>query len=162
MTKDEYRQHMRTYSRDTMALSFVDTKHLDYQALREAGKEIVQYLLEDLVDPDWYCQRCYGYGYEFVPTWGQETYPPRSTGNPCPECKGKGVICSWACLSLLADIVGDDRPKIENSMRGCHDDIVKVWRKWGEENGYLPKTLDAKRVRGVFVKIREAVLSLFQ
>ena len=72
MTKEEYRQHMRQYSRDTMVMSFVVTKHDDYQALKAAGKEIIPWLLEDLLDPYWCCNTCHGEGYEFVPTWHEE------------------------------------------------------------------------------------------
>lgn len=143
MTKDEYRQHMRKYSKDTLIMSYVVTKHPDYIALREAGKEIIPYLLEDMLDPNWYCGACNGFGYEFVSTWEEEwydhmTFPPRSTGNICPKCSGKGHVNSWACMMLISGIAGDDCPKIANWMRGRHDPLLRAYRKWGAERGYLP------------------------
>lgn len=167
MTHAKYRQHMRTYARETMVMSFVVTKHRDFEAMQAAGKGIIQFLLEDLIDPAWYCQKCSGYGYEFVPTWMDEygkskVYPPRSTGNTCPECKGKGCINSWACITLLRLAAGDDSPKIEEWMRGRHDPIVKVWRKWGQQNGYLPVTPEEKEEPGILTQIGRAFLNLFK
>lgn len=166
MTREEYRQHMRKYSRDTMVMSFVVTKHPDYEAMRAAGKEIIQFLLEDLINPHWLCQTCSGYGYEFVPNWRVEydknkTYPPNSTGNNCPECNGKGSINSWACITLLAEKAGDERPKIEKWMRGRHDPIVKVWRKWGEQAGYLP-VAQSEEQPSVLAKLVRGLTNLFQ
>src|SRR5271157_4500882 len=116
MTAEEYRKHMRTYSRDTMVMSFVVTKHPDYRAMREAGKEIIPFLLADMLDDQWHCSACYGEGFEFPAgwVWNNETRNwPTDTGIPCPACKGKGSINSWACIMLIAEITGDDRPKIE-------------------------------------------------
>jgi hypothetical protein len=149
MTKDEYRQHMRKYSRETAVMSFVVAEHPDYKALQAAGAETIPWLLEDLLDPNWHCGACHGEGYEFVPTWEEEwdkdkTYPPRSTGNVCPECKGKGNISSWACMHLLFKKAGDDAPEVEEWMRGRHGVLTKLWRKWGEKRGYLPATFDEK------------------
>ena len=93
MTREEYRQHMRTYSRQTMHMSFVVTKHPDYQALREAGKDIITFLLEDLIDPRWYCSHCYGEGFEFPPDWEWDAVKrnwPTDTGIPCTRCNGRG------------------------------------------------------------------------
>jgi hypothetical protein len=152
MIKDEYRQHMRKYSRDTAVMSFVVTDHLDYKALQAAGSEIIPWLLADLLDPDWHCNTCYGQGYEFVPSWRDEyergwennrvLYPPRSTGNACPECKGKGNICSWACMTLLFEKTraNGDAPIVEKWMQGRLDALSNLWRKWGEQRGYLPPT----------------------
>ena len=167
MTREEYRQHMRKYSRETMVMSFVVTKHPDFEAMQAAGKGIIQYLLEDLIDPAWHCVSCSGYGYEFVPTWREEyeekkTYPPRGTGNTCPACRGKGNINSWACMMLLRMAAGDDSPRIENWMRGRHDPIVKVWRKWGEQNGYLPVTPEIEEEPDVLTRVGRALLSLLR
>lgn len=165
MTKEEYRQHMRTYARETAAMSYVATKHPDYQALKAAGKEIIPYLFADMDDPDRYCGSCHGYGYEFVPTWQEEwdasrIYPPRSTGNICPECEGKGNICSWACVTLLFEIAGEDRPVVPKKMRGKHDAIIRLCRKWGEQRGYLPQPPDEKP--GGLAKIVQAFFRLFR
>jgi hypothetical protein len=143
--KDEYRQHMRTYSRDTAVMSFIMHKHPDYQALRGAGSEIIPYLLADLFDPDWHCDACLGYGQELVPTWREEweqhkTHPPRQTGNICSQCNGKGNVCSWAAMTLLFEKTGDDAPTVEDGMRGRHDVLTKLWRKWAEQRGYFPPT----------------------
>jgi hypothetical protein len=148
MTKEEYREHMRTYSRETMTSSAPAVyTHPDYQALKAAGEEIIPWLLADMLDPDWHCRLCFGEGVEFVPGWqeawdkGDKTWPPKSTGNRCPECRGKGHISSWGCMSLLWEIVGrDNGPQVENWMRGKHDALIKTWRKWGEQHGYLPPT----------------------
>lgn len=147
MNKDEYRAHMRKYSYDTMVMSYVVTKHPDYLVMQEAGMEIVPYLLVDMLDLNWHCDLCRGLGYELVPTWEQEwyddaTFPPRSTGNNCPKCGGKGNINSWACMMLLTAAVGEDKPKVENWMRGRHGALTKLWQKWGEQRGYLPPTPD--------------------
>ena len=147
MTKDDYRQHMRKYSRDTMVMSFVVTKHPDYQALKAAGMEIVPYLLADMLDPDWHCNTCYSEGFEFPAGWvwdNEKRNWPTDTGIPCRACKGKGGISSWACISLIAEIVGDDRPKIETRIQGKHEAIVKLYREWGELRGYLPPTTTDK------------------
>lgn len=165
MTREEYRQHMRKYSRETMVMSFVVTKHPDYQVLREAGKEIMPYLLEDMIDPHWHCNKCYGEGFEFPAGWvwdNEKRNWPEDTGIPCPECKGKGSINSWACMTLLAEKAGEDRPKIEEWMRGRHDPIVKVWRKWGEQNGYLPVTPDEEEQPDVLTRVGRALLSLLR
>lgn len=141
MTKDQYRTHMRKYARETMIMSFVVTKHPDFEAMQTAGKEIIQYLLEDLIDPKWHCDHCYGEGFEFPAGWvwdNEKRNWPTDTGVPCTVCKGKGGINSWACMTLLRMAAGEDSPKIEEWMRGRHDPIVKVWRKWGQQNGYLP------------------------
>jgi hypothetical protein len=145
MTKDEYRQHMRTYSRDTMVMSFVVTKHPDYQALKAAGKEIIPWLLADLLDPTWHCSHCHGEGFEFPANWvwdNEKRNWPADTGIPCLQCKGKGSINSHACMMLLWGKAGDDAPTVENWMRGRHDKLTKTWQKWGEQRGYLPPTPD--------------------
>jgi hypothetical protein len=150
MTKEEYREHIRKYSRDTAVMSYVVYKHPDYQALQAAGDEIIPWLLDDLLDRNWHCGSCWGEGYEFVPTWLEEfnrdRTHPRSTGNPCPECKGKGNICSWACMHLLFEKTRarGDAPEVENWMRGRHDALTKLWRKWGERQGLLPVTPDER------------------
>src|ERR1700675_3046977 len=113
MTRESYREHMRRYSKDTMVMSFVVTKHPSYQVLLAAGSDIIQYLLEDLLDPNWHCSHCYGEGFEFPPDWvwdNEKRNWPTDTGIPCTECKGKGSINSWACMTLLAEAAGDDRP----------------------------------------------------
>lgn len=151
MTKDEYREHVRKYSRETMVMSFTVTKHPDFQALKAAGAEVIPWLLEDLLDPHWHCNLCFGTGTEFVPGWqdawdkGDKTWPPKSTGNRCPECQGKGHISSWGVMHLLWEAVGRDKgPKIEKWMQGKHDVLVKQWRKWGEQQGLLPVTPEEK------------------
>src|SRR5271157_3488634 len=99
MNAIEYRQHMRKYSRDTMVMSFVVTKHPDYQALKAAGKEIIPILFADIVDPAWHCTHCYGEGFEFPVGWvwdNERRNWPTDTGIPCSECKGKGNVNSWA------------------------------------------------------------------
>lgn len=149
MTKEEYRQHIRKYSRDTMVMSYVVTKHPDYQALQAAGDEIIPWLLEDMLDPNWHCDACYGEGFKFPDGWVWDSVKrnwPSDTGVPCPKCGGKGSISSWGCMSLLWDKVGrDNGPKIENWMRGRHDVLCKCWQKWGEARGYLPPTPDAPK-----------------
>jgi hypothetical protein len=167
MTKDEYRQHMRKYSCDTMVMSFVVTNHPDYQALvKEAGKEIIPYLLDDMFDPNWNCSHCYGEGFEFPPGWVWDNELrnwPTDTGIPCSKCKGKGSINSWACMTLLWDKVGrDNGPKIENWMRGRHAVLTKAWRKWGEQNGYLPASPEEKESPGVLARAGRALLGLFR
>lgn len=149
MTKDEYREHMRKYSHDTMSSSFVVTKHPDFEALEAGGQGIVPWLLEDMLDPNWHCDACYGYGYEFAPGWQEafdadrSNWPPKSAGRPCPKCKGKGNVSSWGCMTLLWGIVGrEGGPQVEEWMRGKHDVLVGLWRKWGEKRGYLPPTPD--------------------
>jgi hypothetical protein len=166
MTKDEYREHMRKYSRETAHMSFVVYKHPDYQALQAAGDEIIPWLLRDMLDPNWHCDACHGQGYEFAPGWEQEwvkdkVYLPRSTGNPCPKCKGKGNICSWACMHLLFEKTRarGDAPEIEEWMRGRHDALTKLWRKWGEQRGYLPAVPDEP---GALAKIGRAILGVFR
>ena len=163
MTKDEYRKAMRTYSRDTMVMSFVVTKHPDYRLMREAGKEIIPYLLADLLDPAWHCSHCYGEGFEFPPDWVWDNVKrnwPTDTGIPCTECKGKGSISSWACMTLLAEITGDDRPKCERAWQGRHDKLTKMWQKWGEERGYLPPTPDDSP--SALRQIGRAILGMFK
>ena len=145
MTATEYRQHMRTYSKDTMVMSFVVTDHPDYQALKAAGMEVAPYLLVDLIDPDWHCDACYGEGFEFPAGWAWDNKKrnwPTDTGIPCPKCMGKGSINTWACIMLLTEIAGDDRPKVEVYMQGRHAALIDLWRKWGELRGYLPPTTD--------------------
>ena len=145
MNAIEYRQHMRKYSRDTMVMSFVVTKHPDYQALKAAGKEIIPYLFADIVDPAWHCTHCYGEGFEFPVGWvwdNERRNWPTDTGIPCSECKGKGNVNSWACMMLLAEAMGDTRPKIPVKFQGRHTEIVKIYLKWGEQHGYLPPTPD--------------------
>jgi hypothetical protein len=156
---------MRRYSRDTMVMSFVVTKHDDFQAMLAAGKEIIPYLLEDLLDPNWHCSHCYSEGFEFPPDWvwdNEKRNWPTDTGIPCTECKGKGSINSWACMTLLAQAAGDDRPKIENWMRGRHDPLVKEWKKWGEQRGYLPAPKEESPEQGILAKVSQAVRNLFQ
>ena len=170
MHKVLYRTHMRIYSRETMAMSFVVTKHPDYESLLTAGKEIIPFLLEDIRDPNWYCTSCFGYGYDFVPTWDTEcdencTHPPRSTGEVCPKCKGKGNINSWACMTLLAQIAGDDRPVVEERIRGRHDPLVNMWLKWGQERGYItlaPGELDMRPKVGFRERLRKFFLDWYR
>lgn len=143
MTYEEYRQHMRKYSRDTAVMSFVVAKHPDYQALREAGNEIIPWLLTDMSDPDWHCNHCYGEGFEFPPNWVWDNVKrnwPTDTGIPCTVCKGKGSISSWACMMLVAEKAGNLRPYVEPRYQGKHDALVRIYREWGERNGYLPPT----------------------
>lgn len=109
MTYEEYRQHMRAYSRDTMVMSFVVTKHPDFQALKDAGDEVIPWLLHDLLDPDWYCAHCYGEGFEFPAGWEWDSEKrnwPTDTGIPCTKCKGKGGInstrLSWCVRSHVS------------------------------------------------------------
>jgi hypothetical protein len=145
VTKDEYRKAMRTYSRDTMVMSFVVTKHPDYRAMREAGAEIIPYLFADMVDPAWHCSHCYGEGFEFPADWVWDNVKrnwPEDTGIPCTQCNGKGNVNSWACMMLLAEAMGDTRPEIPRKFQGKHDAIVKIYLKWGEQHGYLPPTPD--------------------
>jgi hypothetical protein len=156
MTKDEYRQHMRKYSRDTMVMSFVVHDHPDYQALQAAGDEIIPWLLADLVDPDWHCNSCYGDGFEYPAGWQEEWDKnrvwPTDTGIPCHECKGKGNVCVHACMHLLWEKVGDDAPVIEKWMRGRVAALTDLWRKWGERKGYLPPTPDKPRL-GILARV---------
>lgn len=129
-------------------MSFVVTKHPDYQAMKAGGMTIVPFLLDDLLDPDWRCDACHGEGYEFVPTWREEweklkNYPPRGTGKVCPKCNGKGNVSSWAAMQLLWEIIGrKNGPHVEEWMRGKHVVLVKLWQKWGEQHGYLLPTPD--------------------
>ena len=168
MIKDEYREHMRTYSRETAVMSHVMYNHPDYQALQAAGDEIIPWLFADLLDRDWHCNLCMGFGTEFVPGWqeawdnGDKTWPPKSTGNRCPGCKGKGNICSWAAMHLLFEKTRarGDAPVVENWMRGRHDALTKLWSKWGEKQGLLPPTPDEKP--GAFATIRRAMSGLFK
>jgi hypothetical protein len=148
MTREEslhwdYRRHMRKYSRDTAVMSFLVTKHPDFQALQAMGGEIVPWLLADLLDPGWHCNSCYGDGFEYPAGW-QEVWDrdrvwPENTGVPCHECGGKGNICVHACMRLLWENV-DDAPKIERWMSGRVNVLTGLWRKWGEERGLLPAT----------------------
>lgn len=155
MTREQYRAHMRRYSRETMVMSFVVTRHPDFQALSGAGMDIVPFLLEDL-QVKWFCQKCNGHGTRLLTpeeaesSWHRESrelwnkHHPDAPSNTvevwdvCSECEGYGSVNTWAVVTLLAQAVGDKRPKIEEWMRGRHDPIVKVWIKWGQQNGYLP------------------------
>jgi hypothetical protein len=149
MTHDEYRQHMRKYSRDTMVMSFVVYKHPSYQALREAGNEVVPWLLEDLIDPDWHCDHCYGEGFEFPADWVWDSVKrnwPTDTGIPCSQCRGKGNLCHWACMSLLAEHAGDERPKAPRSIHGKIVPLTNMWKEWGEQRGYLSSSPEVKEI----------------
>ena len=161
MTYEEYRQHMRKYSRDTMVMSFVVTKHPDFEALEKAGDEVIPWLLNDLLDPDWHCSHCYSEGFEFPPGWEWDAVKrnwPTDTGVPCTVCKGKGSINSWACMHLLWDHVGRDKgPKIEEWMRGRHAALTKLWQKWGEQHGYLPVTPDEPEATNLLTRILKAI-----
>lgn len=166
MTKDEYRQHIRKYSRDTAVMSFVVYKHPGFQALLGAGDEIIPWLFADLFDQNWHCGSCYGDGFEYPTGWQEEWDKnrvwPTDTGIPCHECKGKGNICTWACMTLLFEKTRarGDAPVVENWMRGKHTALSNLWRKWGEKRGYLPPTPD--QVPGGLKKIGRAILSVFK
>ena len=150
MTKEEYRQHMREYSRDTAVMSYTVTKHPDYQAMKEAGEEIIPYLFADMLDSNWHCSHCYGEGFEFPADWvwdNEKRNWPTDTGIPCAQCNGKGNVSSWGCMTLLWEAVGrDNGPKVEDWMRGRHDVLVRQWCKWGEQRGYLPPTPGPSRL----------------
>jgi hypothetical protein len=161
MTYEEYRAHMRTYSRETAVMSFVVQKHPDYQALQAAGNEIVPWLLKDMLEPFWHCDECHGFGMELVPTWQKEwedskTYPPRQTGKVCSKCNGVGYINSWACMMLIAEKMGDDRPKIPPADRGKHDAICRIYRNWGIEHGYIQGEIEPEPP-GILDQIKSAV-----
>jgi hypothetical protein len=165
MNATEYRDHMRRYSRNTMVMSFVVTKHPDYQAMLAAGREILPYLYADILDPAWYCDKCFGEGFEFLPDW-QETWDkskiwPVDTGVPCPACNGKGNVNSWACIMLLAEAMGDDRPKIPKKMQGKHSAIKKLYLKWGEKHGYLPLTPEEEKPEPSFFRKVVNMLAFF-
>lgn len=157
MTKESYRQHMRKYSRDTMVMSFVVTKHPSFQVLRAAGADIIPYLLEDLFDEHWHCNHCYGEGFEFPPDWvwdNEKRNWPTDTGIPCTECHGKGYINSWACMTLLWEAVGrENGPKVKESQRGRHGELTRLWREWAEDNSYLPKTPRPVPEPNFFIKL---------
>jgi hypothetical protein len=160
MTRESYREHMRRYSKDTMVMSFVVTKHPSYQVLLAAGSDIIQYLLEDLLDPNWHCSHCYGEGFEFPPDWvwdNEKRNWPSDTGIPCTECKGKGSINSWACMMLLSYAAGSDRPKVPDWMRGRHEPLTNLWREWGEDRGYLPMTPRPAPEPNIVTKLLRAV-----
>ena len=163
MTRESYREHMRCYSRDTMVMSFVVQDHPSFQVLKAAGSDIIPFLLEDLLDPDWHCDHCYGEGFEFPPDWVWDNVKrnwPTDTGIPCSVCKGKGSINSWACMMLLGMAAGTDRPKVPEWMRGRHEPLTKLWQKWGEQRGYLPATPDDPEEPGILAKIWRLVAFL--
>ena len=168
MNSTEYRCHMRKYARDTAVMSYVVTKHPDYQALSAAGREIIPFLLADMFDPNWHCSHCYGEGFEFPAGWvwdNEKRNWPTDTGVPCTQCNGKGNTSSWACMHLLWEIIGrnsGEGPVVEDWMRGKHTALMNLWRKWAGEHGYMSPVPDAPEEPGRLRRIGQFIWGLIR
>ncbi len=99
--KNQYREHMRRYAQDTACLSFTKRDHCDYQSLLAMGDDIVPLLIADIAHLE---------DPENPVDWRDMSF--------------------WAAVSLLFEILGDDRPEIPEESRGRYDDIRKICLNW--------------------------------
>ncbi len=96
-----YREHMRRYAMETAVMSFTVHNHPDYQALVAMGDDIIPLLIADI----------------------------RKLGDPEDSTDWRDMSF-WGAVSLLAEILGDDRPEIPEESRGRYDDIRKIYLDW--------------------------------
>lgn len=50
-----------------------------------------------------------------------------------------------------------ERTKVKESQRGRHGELTRLWREWGEDNGYLPMTPRPPKEPGIVTKLLRAI-----